>query len=78
MRRFTLVRRCGSVLLVVGLSLAAREPARAVDVKVRSLSEKPLANMPVTFGQVFKKGEIADGIVARLGGKPAALQADVK
>ena len=78
MRRFTLVRRCVSVLLVVGLSLAAREPALAVDVEVRGLSEKPLANVPVTFGQVFKKGEIADGIVARLGGKPAALQADVK
>ena len=72
------VRRCVAAIILAGLLAAAGEPALAVDVEVHNLSDAPLANVPVTFGHVFKRGEMTDGIVARLGGKPLAVQADVK
>jgi len=72
------LRRCVWALLVAGLPGAVEEPALAVDVAVQNLSDQPLANVPVTFGQVFKKGEITDGIAAQLDGKPFSVQADVK
>ncbi|MBU6478265.1 MAG: hypothetical protein KGQ32_10085, partial [Xanthomonadaceae bacterium] len=45
-----------------------------------SQSTRTQSNVPITFGQVFKNGDVpkGDSVAATLNGKPVALQADPK
>jgi hypothetical protein len=69
-------------LCVVGLMLGMA-PARAAVVvtdNVYSLAKHAQADTPVTFGQVFKGGDVPRGasLTATLGGQPVTLQVDPK
>lgn len=54
------------------------ETARAVEVQVVNLGKQPLRGVPVSFGQVFKRGEIPGGMAMRIDDRPVPAQVDVK
>ena len=67
-------------VLVIPCILALASPAVAADVVtkviVRPIAGQPAGRIPITFGQVFKRGDIKQGVLARAPG--ASIQADVK
>ena len=72
-----------STLCVVGILVLATAVAHAATVvtdNVYSLAERAQANVPVTFGQVFKGGDVPSGasLTATLSGQPVTLQVDSK
>ena len=50
-----------ALLATVGVltGQTAAEEKKGIAVEVRNLTDKALANVPVTFGQVFKRGDVA-------------------
>jgi len=68
-------------LFTAALCIAAIASAAAgegVPVTVRNLSDKPVTNAVVTFGQAFGKGDFPAGVAGRVGDKAIGLQADIK
>ncbi|MDD4890437.1 MAG: hypothetical protein PHU85_10950, partial [Phycisphaerae bacterium] len=61
---------------VVFAMAAAAAAAPVTRVVVKNPTSQPATNMPVTFGQVFKKGDIETGVL--VSGAKAAAQVDVK
>ena len=61
------------LLTVNGLVWAAGPVTRVV---LRNPADQPVKNVPITFGQVFKKGDIKQGVVVKALG--AVGQADIK
>ncbi len=61
------------VLCLLALSASA---APVTTVTLRPQASQPPGSVPLTFGQVFKKGDIKQGVVASIAG--AAAQVDVK
>jgi len=53
-------------------------PARAVSVEVQNPSRQRLWDVPVTFGQVFRRGDITGGVAVSMGGKGLLAQIDLK
>ena len=84
--RQTLARLLGRIALaaaiVAGVLFADRihaaEPSRGVQVGINNTTNETLRNVPVTFGQVFQKGQVARAVAVQIGGKPADAQVDVK
>ena len=75
-RRFT-----WKVLLVLSMACSGGAFGQAVtSVNIISQSNQPQTNVPVTFGQVFKKGDVPSGsdIGATLNGVPLDIQVDKK
>ncbi|HKU78774.1 MAG TPA: hypothetical protein VJQ42_02935, partial [Rhodanobacteraceae bacterium] len=68
---------CVAALLWLGLSQAQ---GAVVTDKLISGSSRTQPDVPVTFGQVFKKGDVPRGasLTATLDGRPVALQVDSK
>lgn len=68
---------CACVLL---LGIAQVQAQAIVTDNVVSLSRKTQANIPVTFGQIFRSGDVRRGetLTAMFRGKRVALQVDVK
>lgn len=66
-----------SLLTLIPLAAVA---SPVVTQRVQSETLHAQATVPVTFGQVFKAGDVPRGetLTATLGGKPVALQVDVK
>ena len=54
-----------------------RSPA-GVPVEIKSLSDRSVRDVPVTFGQVFKRGDFVRGVVVSADGDPVQAQVDVK
>jgi len=52
--------------------------AKAVSVEIRNTTQRRLRDVPVSFGQVFKRGDINRGVAASIGGRPVPVQVDVK
>ena len=72
-----------STLCVVGilmLGTAAAHAATVVTDNIHSLAKQGQTDVPVTFGQVFKSGDVPSGasLTATLGGQPVMLQVDPK
>ena len=67
-------------VLMIPCILALASPAVAADavtkVIVRPIAGQPAGRIPITFGQVFKRGDIKQGVQASVPG--ASIQADVK
>ena len=83
--RRRLIRRFLAALLLAGLAPAAgpgqacaAERSKIVEVKVRNLSDRALKNVPVTFAQVFRKGDLprSTGVYCNIG--DAQAQSEVK
>ena len=66
-----------TTLFLAGRTMAAQS-GYTVDVTVANLTAETLHDVPVTFGQVFKRGHVAGSPAVRLDGKAAAVQVDVK
>ena len=68
---------CVAALLWIGL---AQAHGAVVTDKLISGSSRTQPDVPVTFGQVFKKGDVPRGasLMATLDGRPVALQVDPK
>src|SRR5512146_2578406 len=66
-----------AAILFIFASVAAGD-AKTATIVVRNPAAVAARRVPLTFGQLFRKGEIREGVVARIGGKPALVQADVK
>ena len=66
-----------SVIIAVLLALAGsvRAAGQATRVILRNSADQPVHDVPITFGQVFKKGDIKQGVVVKADG--AIGQADV-
>ena len=75
-------KRCVAAAACLLASLLALGPAGAagpvVKIGLRNLGSGPLRNAPVTLSQVFKAGDIRDGVVAKIAGKMVPAQVDVK
>jgi len=65
------------MVLAASVSIAAGD-AKTATIVVRNLAAAAAKNVPLTFGHVFRKGDIRDGIAARIDGRLARVQADVK
>jgi hypothetical protein len=65
------------LLACIGAAPAA-EPGEVVRVRVRNLTAESLRDVPVTFGQVFRRGQITEGIVVRVRDKPIPAQVDIR
>jgi hypothetical protein len=61
-------------VLAASATLAAAAPVTTV--VLRNPGDQPAREAPITFGQVFKKGDLKTGVLARAG--RAEVQADVK
>jgi hypothetical protein len=74
------MRTCARTVLtaacVLALSAPAAWAAAVTKVVVRGPSGGPVRHVPLTFGQVFKQGDIRQGVLPSAAG--AAVQADVK
>lgn len=71
------------LMLVIAMAALFCGTARAAAVvtdHVVSTAGQTQANVPVTFGQIFKKGDVAkgEGLQATLNGHRVALQVDIK
>ena len=71
--RFVHIPVAIAVLLAVTGSVWAAGPVTRV--ALRNPADQPVKNVPITFGQVFKKGDIKQGVVVKAVG--AVGQADV-
>ena len=69
---------CAACALLLGVAQA--QAATVVTDSVVSQSTGSQASVPVTFGQIFKAGDIPAGstVTATLNGQPVALQVDTK
>lgn len=69
---------CTIVALVFGT--AATQASTVVTNNLHSLARQGQANVPVTFGQIFKNGDVPKGVslTATLDGQPVTLQVDPK
>ena len=72
------VTALAGALLTAGLAGAAPASDAAVHVDVKNPTSGPLENVPVTFGQVFGRGDVTRGLAVRAGGRPLESQFDVK
>jgi len=66
------------VLLNTGPARAAPASNAPLRVVVANLTNKPLANVPVTFGQVFQRGDVRRGLTVKAAGRALASQLDAK
>ncbi|MCY2954482.1 MAG: hypothetical protein NTU53_21335 [Planctomycetota bacterium] len=73
----TIINVVAAVVLAAFVSRSAGD-AKTATLVARNGSGHVARNIPLTFGQVFSKGDIRDGVVARVGGKPAQIQTDIK
>jgi hypothetical protein len=73
----TILNIVAAVALAASVSIATGD-AITTTLVVRNPAGHAVRSAPLTFGQVFCKGDIPDGIVVRVGGKPAQIQADIK
>lgn len=73
----TIMNIVATIVLAASVSIATADAITATLV-VRNPAAAAARNVPLTFGQVFNKGDIRDGIVARVGAKPAQIEADIK
>ncbi|HJR10574.1 MAG TPA: hypothetical protein VJ823_04100, partial [Rhodanobacteraceae bacterium] len=73
-----LMAACAACALLLGVAQA--QAATVVTDSVVSQSTGSQASVPVTFGQIFKAGDIPAGstVTATLNGQPVALQVDTK
>ncbi|HJR30830.1 MAG TPA: hypothetical protein VJ889_19125, partial [Pseudomonas sp.] len=73
-----LMAACAACALMLGVAQA--QSATVVTDSVVSQSTASQASVPVTFGQIFKTGDIPAGstVTATLNGQPVALQVDAK
>jgi len=65
-----------TIACILGLWASAATAAPVTKVTLRRAVGESAKNVPVTFGQVFKKGDIRQGVLVSAPG--AAVQADVK
>jgi hypothetical protein len=72
--RPALVMACILALSASGASAASAAPVTTVTL--RPPAGRPAKGVPITFGQVFKKGDIKQGVL--VGAPDASVQADVK
>jgi hypothetical protein len=72
--RFPLIPVTVLVLSVFAGPLRAAGPVTTV--LLRNPADQPVKSVPVSFGQVFRKGDVKQGVVVKAGG--AVGQADVK
>ena len=80
-RQWGIGLRCAlpaTFLIAAASAAVAAAPAGVVKIGLRNLSDKPLRRVPVTLSQVFKRGDIREGVVVRMGGKVVPAQVDVK
>jgi len=73
-RGFLLGLSASALLLAHAASAAAGDPVTTVTL--RAPAGQPLRDVPVTFGQVFRKGDIRQGVLVTAG--RGLVQADVK
>lgn len=66
-----------ATLILASVSFASGQ-AKAATLVVRNPGAVAAQNVPLTFGQVFRKGDIRDGVVARVNDRLARVQADIK
>lgn len=64
--------------VAVLLRTGAAVPAGPVTVEVRNPSATTRANVPLTFGQVFRRGDMPDGVSVAAAGRQVLTQVDVK
>jgi hypothetical protein len=64
------------MVCILALSASAASAAPVTTVTLRPPAGRPAKGVPITFGQVFKKGDIKQGVLASAPG--ASVQADVK
>ena len=71
---------CGCAGCVLMLGAVTARAGTVVTDKVISTVAQAQTNVPVTFGQIFKAGDIPQGdtVTATLNGQPVALQVDSK
>ena len=71
-----------AALVVLGAGLfggaSAAGAPEGVEVQIHNSSQIPLDDVPLTFGQVFRRGHVPDGVTARIAGRPLPGQVDVK
>lgn len=64
------------IAVLLALTGSVRATGRVTRVVLRNPADQPVKNVPIAFGQVFKKGDIKRGVVVKAIG--AIGQADVK
>jgi hypothetical protein len=73
------VGRSAPAALTGALRTAAAADAKPITtVLVRNTGDQAAKDAPITFGQVFRKGDVKEGLLVTLAGKPATAQVDVK
>jgi hypothetical protein len=68
----------GGILVASALAGQAQAPTRIVSVEVQNLSEQRLKQVPATFAQAFREGDIPHRPIAHVQGRPCLTQADIK
>ena len=70
------------VCLLTGVACSVADvpghPSSVVTVQIANPSNTERENVPVTFGQVFRRGDIQRGIVVRADDRAIPAQIDVK
>jgi len=67
-----------AVMLVSGVATCEINTAEAARVEVSNLTQSKLQDEAVTFGQAFKRGDVADGVAVRIATQTLPAQVDVK
>ena len=65
-----------AMVCILALSASAASAPPVTTVTLRPRAGQPAKGVPITFGQVFKKGDIKQGVL--VGAPGASVQADVK
>ena len=78
MERPASVWRWLCVLMTIVAVCASARAAELVEVRVRNLADRPLKDVPVTFGQAFRKGDVPKGFVVLCRTDGRLAQVDVK
>lgn len=66
------------VFTVLATGACYGQSLAGVSVEIKNLSDQTVRDVPVTFGQVFKLGDLARGVAVSAGGDPVQAQIDVK
>jgi len=72
-----IVNLVAAVAMAASMATAAGE-AKTTTLVVRNPASVAARHVPLTFGQVFGRGDIRDGVVVRIEGRSTQVQADIK
>ena len=72
------VTALASALLHAGPARTAPASGVPLHVDVKNLTNRRLERVPVTFGQVFKRGDVTRGLTIKVDGRPLVSQLDAK